>query len=50
MAMVGAMVLAKKRTTIEAETLGRLLEESEQRAISGQPMTELEEAQAEIAA
>ncbi len=50
MAMVGAMVLAKKRTAIEAETLGRLLEESEQRAISGQPMTELEEAQAEIAA
>ncbi len=51
MAMVGALVLARKRSTQEIETLGRILEDASKPAIEpAQPMAELEEKQHELAA
>lgn len=51
MAMIGSLVLARKRTAQEAETLGRLLEEANQPTIApASPAGELEDKQHEIAA
>lgn len=51
MAMVGALVLARKRTAIENETLGRMLDEANKPTIeAGQPIAELEEKPHELAA
>jgi NADH-quinone oxidoreductase subunit J len=51
MAMVGSLILARKRTAQEAETLGRILEEANQPTLApAQPVAELEEKQHEIAA
>ncbi len=51
MAMVGALVLARKRTAEEAETLGRLIEEANQPTSEAtQSVAELEKKQHEIAA
>ncbi len=51
MAMVGSLVLARKRTAQEAETLGKLIEETNKPALeSAQPVAELEEKQHELAA
>lgn len=49
MAMVGAMVLARKRTIEEAETLGRILDESN-RSLAGSPSEMLEKSDKEVAA
>lgn len=51
MAMVGALVLARKRTAQEAETLGKIIEEaSKPQLVPAEPMAELEEKKEEIAA
>ncbi|HEX4947948.1 MAG TPA: NADH-quinone oxidoreductase subunit J [Blastocatellia bacterium] len=51
MAMVGSLILARKRTAKEAETLGRMIEEANQPPLAPTPTpAELEEKQHELAA
>jgi NADH-quinone oxidoreductase subunit J len=51
MAMIGALVLARKRTAQEIETLGRILEDTNKpQILPAAPVTELEEEKEEIAA
>lgn len=51
MAMVGSLMLARKRTAQEAETLGKLIEEANKPALEpAQPVAELAEKQHELAA
>jgi NADH-quinone oxidoreductase subunit J len=51
MAMVGALVLARKRSAQEIETLGKILEDANKPSIEpAQPIAELEEKQHELAA
>lgn len=51
MAMVGSLILARKRTAQEAETLGRILEETHPATLAPtQPAGELEKEQHELAA
>ena len=51
MAMVGALVLARKRSTLEIETLGKILEEANKPNIeAAEPIAELEADKHELAA
>lgn len=51
MAMVGSLVLARRRTMSEAETLGKLIEESGKPQLTpAEPVAKLEEKKEEIAA
>ncbi|MFN7929256.1 MAG: NADH-quinone oxidoreductase subunit J [Blastocatellia bacterium] len=51
MAMVGSLVLARKRTTQEAETLGKIIEEASKPQLApASPITALEAEKEEIAA
>jgi len=51
MAMVGALVLARKRTAQEAETLGKIIEDANQPSLApASPVSELEENKHELAA
>ena len=51
MAMVGALVLARKRSTQEIETLGKILEEANKPSIeAAEPLAELEANKHELAA
>jgi NADH-quinone oxidoreductase subunit J len=51
MAMVGALVLARKRTAQEAETLGKLIEEANKPTLApAPPVANVEEKQHELAA
>ncbi len=51
MAMVGSLILARKRTAQEVETLGKILEEtSKPKLVPAAPVAELEEKKHELAA